>query len=78
MLGKVRPMQRLLGGGVRRFHVCGGSRSSWQDSFKMGHIKPELGDKKPTHIVVGAGSAGCVVGELLKSPHVHTGSPQPT
>lgn len=34
---------------------------SYLNSFKSGYIKPELGDNKPTHIIIGAGSAGCVL-----------------
>uniref|UniRef100_A0A158P7M4 Eukaryotic translation initiation factor 3 subunit D n=1 Tax=Angiostrongylus cantonensis TaxID=6313 RepID=A0A158P7M4_ANGCA len=47
---------------VRSFHQSLINLERWRNSYSVGHIKPELGDKKPTHIVVGAGSAGCVVG----------------
>lgn len=44
-------------------HTCLGSitrRYGWGNN-RFGSIVPELGDKKPTYIVVGAGSAGCVL-----------------
>ncbi|VDM76740.1 unnamed protein product, partial [Strongylus vulgaris] len=31
----------------------------------MGYIEPDLGEKKPTHIVIGAGSAGSVIANRL-------------
>lgn len=38
----------------------------WRDSTKMGAFYPEIPEgKKPTHIVVGAGSAGCVMVSTL-------------
>ncbi|CAJ0960358.1 unnamed protein product, partial [Mesorhabditis belari] len=40
-------------------------RNGWKTSTKPGYIEPELGDKKPTHIIVGAGSAGCVLANRL-------------
>ncbi|KAJ1354309.1 hypothetical protein KIN20_011198 [Parelaphostrongylus tenuis] len=50
---------------ARSFHKSCGDLARWRDSYTAGSIKPELGDKKPTHIVVGAGSAGCVVASRL-------------
>ena len=39
-----------------------GGASKYQSSFKAGAFYPELPEgKKPTHIIVGAGSAGCVL-----------------
>lgn len=39
--------------------------NQYQDSFKPGSFYPELPEgKKPTHIIVGAGSAGCVLVRL--------------
>lgn len=38
----------------------------YQDSFKPGAFFPDIPEgKKPTHIIVGAGSAGCVLVCLL-------------
>lgn len=42
-------------------HTSAATRS-WADSYKMGSFYPEIPEgKKPTHIIVGAGSAGCVL-----------------
>ncbi|VDM57804.1 unnamed protein product [Angiostrongylus costaricensis] len=50
---------------VRSLHQSHINLEQWRKSYSVGYIKPELGDKKPTHIVVGAGSAGCVVAARL-------------
>ena len=36
--------------------------TTWRDGRKRGFIQPEIPEGvKPTHIIVGAGSAGCVL-----------------
>ncbi|CAJ0914840.1 unnamed protein product, partial [Mesorhabditis belari] len=40
-------------------------RNGWKTSTKPGYIGPEVGDKKPTNIIVGAGSARCVPANRL-------------
>ncbi|KAK5986420.1 putative choline dehydrogenase, partial [Trichostrongylus colubriformis] len=66
MSAKPKPfIQRLFGIVARHFHKTCTKRVRWRDSFASGRIMPELGDKKPTHIVVGAGSAGCVMASRL-------------
>ncbi|CAJ0586772.1 unnamed protein product, partial [Mesorhabditis spiculigera] len=56
---------RCLNEGVRRLSTSTAQRTKWQDSHRPGSITPDLGDKKPTHIIVGAGSAGCVLANRL-------------
>ncbi|EYB84479.1 hypothetical protein Y032_0315g2260 [Ancylostoma ceylanicum] len=54
MLNKAgKPIGRALRG-ARRLHASSIRNATWRESFKMGHIFPELGNKKPTHIVIGA------------------------
>ncbi|TMS36019.1 hypothetical protein L596_003288 [Steinernema carpocapsae] len=49
---------------ARRLHL-GQPLLGWRDSYQQGFITPELRDMKPTHIIVGAGSAGCVLANRL-------------
>jgi hypothetical protein len=43
-------------------------RFDQKNAFKSGIFNPELPkDKKPTHIIVGAGAAGCVLVSLIFS-----------
>lgn len=40
--------------------------SAWRETFRQGTIHPEIpSGTKPTHIIVGAGSAGCVLANRL-------------
>ncbi|EFO85674.1 hypothetical protein CRE_01528 [Caenorhabditis remanei] len=38
---------------------------NWRDSMKEGTFSADIQDNKPTHIIVGAGSAGCVLANRL-------------
>uniref|UniRef100_A0A915BR15 Glucose-methanol-choline oxidoreductase N-terminal domain-containing protein n=1 Tax=Parascaris univalens TaxID=6257 RepID=A0A915BR15_PARUN len=38
---------------------------AWADSYQLGSITPPLGEQKPTHIIIGAGTAGCVLANRL-------------
>ncbi|WKX94674.1 hypothetical protein Q1695_011725 [Nippostrongylus brasiliensis] len=60
-----KPIQRIASCGIRCLHQSRAKHARWRDSYRQGQFMPELGDKKPTHIVVGAGSAGCVVAARL-------------
>lgn len=47
---------------IRLISYGGGGGDSWKTSGKQGKFYPELPEGfKPTHIIVGAGSAGCVL-----------------
>ncbi|VDM84180.1 unnamed protein product [Strongylus vulgaris] len=59
------PLGRAFRCGARRLHVSNCRNARWRDSYKMGYIEPDLGEKKPTHIVIGAGSAGSVIANRL-------------
>uniref|UniRef100_A0A183V5U9 Choline dehydrogenase, mitochondrial n=1 Tax=Toxocara canis TaxID=6265 RepID=A0A183V5U9_TOXCA len=48
----------------RCFHACT-ALCGWTTSYLPGSITPELGEQKPSHIVVGAGTAGCVLANRL-------------
>lgn len=53
---------------LRRLSSSARRASSWQDSFRQGHLEESkflAAGKKPTHIIVGAGSAGCVLAARL-------------
>ncbi|CAD6194045.1 unnamed protein product [Caenorhabditis auriculariae] len=40
-------------------------RTKWRDSFRQGEFSGDVDAVKPTHIIVGAGSAGCVLAHRL-------------
>ncbi|KJH45607.1 putative choline dehydrogenase [Dictyocaulus viviparus] len=65
MLSKNSNQMRKILQFVRSFHNSCSLLIRWEDSSSSGYIKPELGSKKPTHIVIGAGSAGCVMANRL-------------
>uniref|UniRef100_A0A1I7X9R0 GMC_oxred_C domain-containing protein n=1 Tax=Heterorhabditis bacteriophora TaxID=37862 RepID=A0A1I7X9R0_HETBA len=49
---------------IRTIH-SGPVLNSWRNSYAQGQFIPGIKERKPTHIIVGAGSAGCVLGDLI-------------
>lgn len=47
----------------RSLHCTSKRLFNWRDSMREGAFSADVHENKPTHIIVGAGSAGCVLGK---------------